>query len=131
MELYPAMQLGGTPPQLIDQVKDGRRRSDLDGDRLHARPLPIDRGFRTAVHDDHRRGDVARIPRILREALRQGVRGREGDRLAWHGPGLIHSKKPVAKLEDMRGVKIRGGSRVINQMLEKLGAIRSACPFRR
>jgi TRAP-type C4-dicarboxylate transport system substrate-binding protein len=44
--------------------------------------------------------------------------------IAWHahGPGLIHSKRPVNKLEDMQGLKIRGGSRVINQMLEKLGA---------
>ena len=44
--------------------------------------------------------------------------------IAWHahGPGLIHSKNPINKLEDMKGLKIRGGSRVINQLLEKLGA---------
>jgi TRAP-type C4-dicarboxylate transport system substrate-binding protein len=39
-----------------------------------------------------------------------------------HGPGLIHSKDPVTKLEDLRGMKVRGGSRVINIMLEQLGA---------
>jgi TRAP-type C4-dicarboxylate transport system substrate-binding protein len=39
-----------------------------------------------------------------------------------HGPGLIHSLQPVTKLEDMKGLKVRGGSRIINIMLEQLGA---------
>jgi hypothetical protein len=39
-----------------------------------------------------------------------------------HGPGLFHSKDPVTKLEDLKGMKVRGGSRVINIMLEQLGA---------
>jgi TRAP-type C4-dicarboxylate transport system substrate-binding protein len=39
-----------------------------------------------------------------------------------HGPGLFHSRAPITKLEDLKGVKVRGGSRVINIMLEQLGA---------
>jgi TRAP-type C4-dicarboxylate transport system substrate-binding protein len=39
-----------------------------------------------------------------------------------HGPGLIHSKNPVTSLEDFQDLNIRGGSRVINLMLEELGA---------
>jgi TRAP-type C4-dicarboxylate transport system substrate-binding protein len=39
-----------------------------------------------------------------------------------HGPGMFHSKDPVTKLEDLKGMKVRGGSRVINIMLEQLGA---------
>ena len=39
-----------------------------------------------------------------------------------HGPGLFHSKDPIKKLEDLKGMKVRGGSRVINIMLEQLGA---------
>jgi TRAP-type C4-dicarboxylate transport system substrate-binding protein len=39
-----------------------------------------------------------------------------------HGPGLFHSRDPIAKLEDLKGMKVRGGSRVINIMLEQLGA---------
>ncbi|MFN3496474.1 MAG: TRAP transporter substrate-binding protein, partial [Hydrogenophaga sp.] len=39
-----------------------------------------------------------------------------------HGPGLFHTKTPVTGLESLRGMKIRGGSRVINNMLVKLGA---------
>jgi TRAP-type transport system periplasmic protein len=41
-----------------------------------------------------------------------------------HGPGLIHTiaSKPVQKLEDMQGLKLRGTSKVVNQMLEAMGA---------
>jgi len=39
-----------------------------------------------------------------------------------HGPGLFHSKDPITKLEDLKGMKVRGGSRVVNIMLEQLGA---------
>src|SRR5690606_12294960 len=39
-----------------------------------------------------------------------------------HGPGLFHSKAPIAGLESLKGKKVRGGSRVINNMLLKLGA---------
>jgi TRAP-type C4-dicarboxylate transport system substrate-binding protein len=39
-----------------------------------------------------------------------------------HGPGLFHSKDPINKLEDLKGMKVRGGSRVVNIMLEQLGA---------
>ena len=39
-----------------------------------------------------------------------------------HGPGMFHSKDPINKLDDLKGMKVRGGSRIINIMLEQLGA---------
>lgn len=39
-----------------------------------------------------------------------------------HGPGLFHSRRPIETLENLRGMKIRGGSRVISAMLADLGA---------
>jgi TRAP-type C4-dicarboxylate transport system substrate-binding protein len=40
-----------------------------------------------------------------------------------NGPYLIHAKgNGVRKLEDMKGLKLRGTSRVINRMIEMLGA---------
>ena len=42
---------------------------------------------------------------------------------AWvHGPGVIHTKEPMTKLEDMKGLTVRGPTRVINDMLSELGA---------
>jgi TRAP-type C4-dicarboxylate transport system substrate-binding protein len=39
-----------------------------------------------------------------------------------HGPGLIHASKKVVTPADMEGLKIRGGSRLVNSLLEKVGA---------
>jgi TRAP-type C4-dicarboxylate transport system substrate-binding protein len=40
-----------------------------------------------------------------------------------HGPGLLHVKgNGVRKLEDMKGLKLRGPSRQVNKLLEVLGA---------
>jgi TRAP-type C4-dicarboxylate transport system substrate-binding protein len=40
-----------------------------------------------------------------------------------HGPGVFHVKgNGVRKLEDLKGLKIRGPSRIVNKLLETLGA---------
>jgi len=39
-----------------------------------------------------------------------------------HGPGLLHTNKEVRTPADMQGMKIRGGSRLVNQLLETTGA---------
>jgi TRAP-type C4-dicarboxylate transport system substrate-binding protein len=39
-----------------------------------------------------------------------------------HGPGLLHTNAEVRSPDDMQGLKIRGGSRLVNQLLEITGA---------
>ena len=39
-----------------------------------------------------------------------------------HGPGLIHTADPVEEIADLNGMKIRGGSRTVNSLLELVGA---------
>ncbi len=42
---------------------------------------------------------------------------------AWvHGPGVIHTKDGVSKLEDIKGVAMRGPTRTINDLLSELCA---------
>jgi TRAP-type C4-dicarboxylate transport system substrate-binding protein len=45
-----------------------------------------------------------------------------------HGPGVIHSSEPIAKLEDLGGKKLRAPTRVITGMLEELGATAVGLP---
>jgi TRAP-type C4-dicarboxylate transport system substrate-binding protein len=48
---------------------------------------------------------------------------------AWvHGPGVIHTATGVTKLEDMQGKKVRGPTRVINNLLGELGATAVGMP---
>ena len=122
VELYPAMQLGGKPPELYDQAKDGV--VDLIWTVIGYTPgrFPSTEAFELPFMMTT--GEAT--SRAMQEYCETHCAKEFADVkvIAWHahGPGLIHSKNPVTKLEDMNGLKIRGGSRVVNQMLEKLGA---------
>jgi TRAP-type C4-dicarboxylate transport system substrate-binding protein len=49
---------------------------------------------------------------------------------AWvHGPGVIHTRDGVKKLEDMKGQQLRGPTRVINDLLKELGATPVGMPL--
>ena len=45
-----------------------------------------------------------------------------------HGPGIVHTKKPVEKLEDLKGVKIRGTG-TSARVIAALGAVPVAMPM--
>ena len=38
-----------------------------------------------------------------------------------HGPGMFHTAEPVVVPEDLQGMKIRGGSVLVNKLLERVG----------
>jgi TRAP-type transport system periplasmic protein len=123
VQLFHAMQMGGTPPQLFDQAKDGV--ADITWTVLGYTPgrfnksevfeLPFmcsggPEGCSRAFHEyvEKNAADEFKDVKLLAAHT--------------HGPGLFHTKQPVAGLESLRGMKIRGGSRIINNMLVKLGA---------
>jgi len=122
VELYPAMQLGGKPPELYDQAKDGV--VDLIWTVIGYTPgrFPTTEAFELPFNMTT--GEAT--SKAFHEYCEKNCAKEFADVkvIAWHahGPGLIHSKNPINKLEDMNGLKIRGGSRIINQLLEKLGA---------
>jgi len=39
-----------------------------------------------------------------------------------HGPGMFHTNEPVVVPSDLEGMKIRGGSVLVNKLLERVGA---------
>jgi TRAP-type C4-dicarboxylate transport system substrate-binding protein len=122
-QIYPAMQLGGTPPQLFDQAKDG----------------VADVVWTVAGYSSGRfaRSQVFELPFMMTNA---GATSRA----AWdfaqkyaqeeykdvkllavhvHGPGVIFSKsKPVTKIEDLKGMKVRGPTATVTKMLGMMGA---------
>jgi len=122
IDQFDAMALGGKPPELYDQAKDGA--VDIIWTVIGYTPgrFPTTEAFELPFLMTT--GEAT--SRAFQEYCEKHCQEEFADVkvIAWHthGPGLIHSKTPVAKLEDMNGLKIRGGSRVINQMLEKLGS---------
>jgi TRAP-type C4-dicarboxylate transport system substrate-binding protein len=120
---YPAMQLGGKPPQLIDQVIDG----------------VADIVWTVAGYTPGRfpQAEVFELPFTMTNA-------EAASRAYWefaeknmfdadykdfkvialwvHGPGLIHSKEPITSVSDLNGVKLRAPTRTTNMMFSAMGA---------
>ena len=121
-ELYPAMQLGGAPPDLYDQAKDGV--VDLIWTVLGYTPGRFPKSEVFELPFMVTKGEPTSV------AFQKFVEANSMDEFAGvkllcvhaHGPGLFHTKDPVTKLEDLKGMKIRGGSRIINDLLTRLGA---------
>lgn len=128
VQLYPSMQLGGKPPELFDQAKDGV--ADIIWTVLGYTPgrFPKSEVFELPFSS----GAAEPASRAFHEYVEKFAADEFKDvkviAVHVHGPGLIHSKNPITKLEDIKGVKVRGGSRVINVMLEQLGAVPVGMP---
>lgn len=120
---YGAMQLGGKPPELLDQVIDG----------------VIDITYNVVGYTPGRfpSTEVFELPFIVNDAvpasaafwtmLEEDIAGREFSDVkllgGWvHGPGVIHSNREVRVPADFNGMKIRGASRQVNALLSELGA---------
>ncbi len=124
VEVYSAMALGGTPPQLMDQVADGvvDIAWTLPGytpgrfPRVEVFELPFmmtnaeatSRAYWDMYESDMADTDFANFHLLG----------------AWvHGPGVIHvNGDPIESIDDMDGLKLRGPTRVINDLLGELGA---------
>ena len=123
IDRYPSMQLGGRPPELMDQAIEGV--ADIVWTVVGYTPgrypstevfeLPFMMTNARAVShaywdmfEKHMKDDEFKDVHILGTWV--------------HGPGNLHVNKEVKSPSDMDGMKIRGGSRSINSLLEKLGA---------
>lgn len=122
MELYPAMQLGGAPPQLFDQAKDGV--VDIIWTVLGYTPgrFPKSEVFETPFMVTTAEATSRAFQEYVEEYAMDEFADVKLIAVHTHGPGLFHMSMPIEKLEDLNGVKVRGGSRVINNMLVSLGA---------
>jgi TRAP-type C4-dicarboxylate transport system substrate-binding protein len=122
VQIFNAMQLGGTPPQLFDQARDGV--ADITWTVLGYTPGRFNKA--EVFELPFMSGSAEQSSRAFQEYVEKFAADEFKDvkllAVHTHGPGLFHTKAPVTGLESLRGMKIRGGSRVINNMLVKLGA---------
>jgi len=116
-QIYPSMQLGGTPPQLVDQVKDGLVDViwTLTGytpgrfPRVEAFELPF----------------MMQSPEGTSRALWQFVQ-----QYASEDFKAVHHmvNKPIKTMADLQGLKVRAPTRQTNKLLAALGATPVAMP---
>ena len=123
IQRFPSMQLGGKPPELIDQAIDGV--ADIIWTvsgytpgrfpRAEVFELPFTMTNAEAVSRAY--WELAQETMMDSDFKDFKVLG-----LWVHGPGLIHSKNPITKVSDLGGVKLRAPTRVTNKLFAELGA---------
>jgi TRAP-type C4-dicarboxylate transport system substrate-binding protein len=122
-QIYPTMQLGGTPPQLYDQVKDGVVDIVWTLPGYTAGRFPIAEAFELPFTMTN----AEATSRALWEYVQKHARAEFKDvhPLAFHthGPGYIHMREtPIRSQADFKGLKIRAPTRLTNKLLAALGA---------
>ena len=122
VQLFHAMQLGGAPPQLFDQARDGV--VDFTWTVLGYTPgrFPKTEVFELPFMSGNAEASSRAIQEYVEKFAADEFKDVKLIAVHTHGPGLFHTKTPVTGLESLRGMKVRGGSRIINNMLVKLGA---------
>ncbi|SHI31453.1 TRAP transporter substrate-binding protein [Wenxinia saemankumensis] len=123
VEMFPAMSLGGAPPELIDQAIDGI--ADVIWTVVGYTPgrFPSTEVFELPFFVESAEAASCAYWTMFEERM-AGTEFAEVKVLGtWvHGPGLLHTNTPVSTPADMQGLQIRGGSRLVNRLLEVLGA---------
>lgn len=123
-QIMPAMSLGGSPAQLYDQARDGV--VDIIWTVLGYAPgrFPATEVFelpfmtRSAAGSSRALWEYVKQNRLDESELKD-VRPLA---LHVHDAGHIHSNRPIRQLEDFRGTKLRGPTRLTTKMLGAFGA---------
>jgi TRAP-type C4-dicarboxylate transport system substrate-binding protein len=123
IEHFGAMALGGTPPELFDQVLDGI--TDLSWTVIGYTPgrFPSTEVMELPFMVSDARAASAALWDLTESQLMDTEFKDVKVLGTWvHGPGMFHTADPVEEPSDLEGMKIRGGSRMVNQLLEATGA---------
>jgi TRAP-type C4-dicarboxylate transport system substrate-binding protein len=129
-EAYPAMQLGGTPVQLFDQVKDGVADIvwTLPGNtagrfpRVEVFDLPFMMSNAEATSKAYWEYVQTLAPDEFKDVQVLA--------LHVHGPGVIHTvDKLIDTVDDVKGLKLRGPTRQVTKLLAALGATPVGMPL--
>ncbi len=129
-EGYPAMQLGGGPPQLYDQARDGVVDIvwTLPGNsagrfpRVEVFELPFVMNNAEATSKAYWEYFQTQCPDEFKETQVLA--------LHVHGPGMFHSvTKQIRNAADLKGMKVRGPTRQITKMLGSIGATPVGMPL--
>ncbi|EHR70414.1 TRAP-type C4-dicarboxylate transport system, periplasmic component [Burkholderiales bacterium JOSHI_001] len=122
-QVFPAMSMGGTPPQLVDQVKDGVVDLTITLPGYTAGRFPALEVFELPfMTNSAETGARAAWDYLQKYALKE-FPGTKILAIWVHDEGYVHTRdKPVKVLADFKGLKMRAPTRQTNRLLTTLGA---------
>ena len=122
VQIYPSMQLGGTPPQLIDQIRDGVVDIGWTVVGYTAGRFPKTEVMEVPFLHTSARATTLALQDYYEKHLRDEYKDYHVLLLHVHGGALVHASKPIVKLEDYKGLKIRTPNRGGSVFLRGVGA---------
>lgn len=130
-QIYPSMQLGGTPPQLFDQVKDGVADVVWVLPGYTAGRFPLSEVFELPFMMQSPEGTSKALWDFVTQNPSVAAEFKDVKLIALHvhGPGEFHMvKQPIKTMADLKGLKVRAPTRQTNKLLAALGATPVAMP---
>ncbi len=131
-QLYPAMQLGGTPGQLFDQAKDGIADIVYTLPGYTAGRFPLMEVFELPFMNQNAESSSQAVwdYYLTTPAVQKEFAGVKPLALHVHDEGYVHTRdKQIKTLADFKGLKMRAPTRQTNKLLAKLGASPVSMPL--
>lgn len=129
-QIYPAMQLGGTPQQLIQQAADGVADIVWTLPGYTAGRFPIVEAFELPFMTRDAEGASRALWEYYQTYAQDEFASVKPLAFNVHDAGHLHNnRREVKKIADMRGLKMRAPTRQTNVMLAKMGATPVSVPL--
>ena len=129
-QIYPSMQMGGTPPQLFDQAKDGVADIIWTVPGYQAGRFPITEVFELPFMIYSSENASRGVWNYVSKNAMSEYKGVKPLLFHVHDGSLLHTtKKQVKTLEDMKGLRVRAPTREGTKMVSALGATPVAMPL--
>jgi len=129
-QIYPAMQLGGAPPQLIDQVKDGVADIVWTLPGYTAGRFPMMEVFELPFMSTSAEATSQAAWDYYTQFGNKEFPGIKALAVHVHDNGYVHTvNKQIKVMADFKGLKMRAPTRQTNKLLGALGATPVAMPL--
>lgn len=129
-QIFPAMQLGGTPPQLLDQARDGIADIVWTLPGYTAGRFPIMEVFELPFMTYNAESASKAAWDFYTKYATKEFEGVKVLALNVHDQGYVHTRdRQIKTLADFRGLKMRAPTRQTNRMLAAFGATPVSMPL--